>query len=106
MGSRGGANDGGGGDDWLNNGAWAWESDGLASSSSDGLAVVGEGGGSWAHSGVLSVDLGGVDNGSIVAGRDTSNESGGSGEDLGELHFEGGVGVVGLRIKVDKADGW
>lgn len=58
-------------------------------SSSVGDAVEGQLSGSWADSGVGSVDLGGVDDGAVVVGRDSGCESSDGGEG-GELHLDGG----------------
>jgi len=78
------------GDNWLDDGAWAvGDGQSLAFSGSVGNAIVGQLGGSWADSGVSSVDLSGVDHGLVAVGSRGSCCDSKDG-DGGELHFEFG----------------
>jgi len=82
--------------DWLDNGAWAvGDGQGLGLSGSVGDAIVGQLGGSWADSGVGSVDLGGVDDG-LVAVRSSGSCCKSKDGDGGVLHFDGWV--VGIKL--------
>jgi len=78
------------GGNWLDNGAWAvGDGQGGAGSGSVGDAVEGQLSGCWADSGVGSVDLGGVHNGTVgvASGGGGGCKSNDGGD--GVLHFDG-----------------